>query len=405
MTALLAFARRQRATLFLGLLLLAGALLAQAAAKESSPAAAPTLSSRDAGPNGALALALWLQRLGYPVTRATGTQSSPAAATGVDLVLSPTNAFAAADVQRTLAWVRRGGELIYLPSPWPTVGATGLSLDDRLGTALGVALRTGATPAAGGQVATPIFPYFVAPPAKRFLLHDGMALTLDDDAWTPLVARGSGAAAYVVAAVRRMGQGRVVVVGSAAFFANASLGEADNAALVLNALARQPAGTPVAFDEYHHGEIAAPDVATAVRAAPWGWALIYATVVGFAFLLWGGRRFGPPVVRRRPVGHSGGDYVAAFAGLLQRQAGRRGAAAWAQREYAGQVRRRLARAYGVRADLPPTELARIVAERRAVDRAALAARLAALDGDQLGERALLARLRDLEPTLRAALDE
>lgn len=397
--------RRHRAALLLGLLLIAGAVIAQAAAENSPQAGGPALSSRDAGPQGTLALALWLQRLGYRVERAEGTKSSPDDTTGLLFVLAPTHRFAPADAQLTVAWVRRGDTLVYLPSALFGATATGIQMDDGLAGALGLGLRPGPGQAGAAPSAGAVLPYFTAPPASRFLVPDGMALELRSDAWVPLIQRGAGQSADIIGAFRRLGQGRVIAVASAAFFANAHLGEADNAALVLNALGRAPAVSTVTFDEYHHGVISAPDLAAAVRTSPWGWAVLYGALATFAFALWGGRRFGPSVVVPREPGRSSADYVTAFAGLLQRHAGgRRQTIDWAQQQYTLHVRRQLAHTYGLRADLPAPELARLLAERRAIDPSELGAALDALDRPGLREHGLMAHMRALEPLLRRLLD-
>jgi Domain of unknown function (DUF4350) len=406
MAGIAGFARRNRAALFLGLLLVVGAVIAQVAAENNPPPGGPPLSSRDAGPGGTLALALWLQRLGYRVERAEGRQSSPGDGTGTLFVLEPSQRFQQVEARLTADWVRRGGTLVYAPSLLPVVTATGVSLDDGLGSELGIGPRFGRGPAGPTATpATPALPFFVAPPASRFVVDDALALDFRDDAWVPLVHRGSGSSADVVVATRALGRGRVVAAASPAFFANRGIGEGDNSALVLNVLARAPAATVVTFDEYHHGAVAGPDLLSAIRASPWGWALIYAALATFVFALWGGRRFGPAVVVPKGPGRSAGDYVGAVAGLLQRQpAGPTRAIDWAQKNYAGHVRRELARAYTVSADLPAPELARLLAERRPVDPDDLTATLAALDRPGLGERGLLLRMRTLEPMLRTLLN-
>jgi hypothetical protein len=168
---------------------------------------------------------------------------------------------------------------------------------------------------------------------------------------------------------------------------------------VLNILARHPVSGSIAFDEYHHSPIAAPTLASVARNSPWGWALGYAALVGFAFILWGGRRFGPPAVPETPPPRSSGEYIGALAGLLQRAR----AVDWAQGRYAGLVRRRIARSLGVRADLPAVDLARIMAERRReVDAGATEELLSAIEGTRLSERGLLTRMRALEGILRQA---
>jgi hypothetical protein len=202
----------------------------------------------------------------------------------------------------------------------------------------------------------------------------------------------------VIAATRQLGNGRVYVTTSDALFANDGIATADNRAFILNALAHHPDRRATSFEEYHHTIIERPDLANTIRTTPWGWAATYFVLLSFLFLLWAGRRFGPPVIAERAIARSSGEYVVSFAGLLQKAR----ASSWVQQQYAGLVRRRLARMLGVRADLPSSDLARLLAERRPIDQAALAGHLAALDGAPLGQRALLGEVRATEQILTRA---
>jgi hypothetical protein len=394
--------RRGRPAILLLALLVLGAVLAQLAAG-SGPTGGPPLASDDAGPTGALALSLWIARLGYPVRRLSGTRATPDDGVRVLFVLDPTRRFTRAESTALLDWVRRGGTLVYFPGIVPSFRDAAFAPDDGLGADLGASLRL--PPLADGSGSPvrslpPAFPaFFAAPAPTRFDVRVVGGLDLRGESWAPLAVDASAAPARTIAATEALGRGRVVAAASASFFANGEIGAADNAALVLNALARVPTGATVDFDEYHHGDVAAPDLVHAMRDAPWGWAIGYAALLTFLFALWGGRRFGPPLVPDAAPGRSAADYVTSFAGLLQRRGGK-DAIGWAQRRYASQVRRRLARARGLRPDLPAADLARLVAERRPIDPAALAAHLIALDGPPLGERALLRRMRELETMMR-----
>lgn len=393
---------RQRSVVLLVALLVLGAVLSQAAAG-TTPSGGPPLASDDASPTGALALSLWVARLGYPVQRVSGTRATPDDSVRVFFVLDPSQHFDRSESTALLDWVRRGGTLVYVPGFAPSFEGDDFIPGDGLGDVLGATIDLPLpidSPNEPIRTLAPTFPdFFTAPRVGRFDLRAAEGLTLKGDSWVPLVQVSSAKSAATIAATAALGQGRIYAVASGSFFSNSEIGAADNLALVSNILARVPAGATVGFDEYHHGDVAAPDLLHAMRNAPWGWAIGYAALLTFLFALWGGRHFGPPLVPEPVVGRSAADYVASFAGLLQRQSGR-SAIAWAQRRYAARVRARLARAHGLRPDLPALDLARLLAERRPIDRAALAERLIALDGPPLGERALLRLIRELEPILR-----
>lgn len=391
--------RRERALLFLFALLLLGAILAQIAGSNASQNG-PLLSSDDTGPNGSLALALWLERLGYPVQRVSGARSTPDQSVRVLFVLDPSERFRPVESHALLDWVQQGGTLVYLPGVVPSIGPGRITPGDGLADEFGASLHFPPAIFRAGTAQTtavPSFPFFTTPPVGSLQVLAIEGLELQGNAWVPLLV-DRNAPSQVIAATEQLGRGRVYATSSWSFFTNGSIDEGDNGVLVLNILARVPAGSVVAFDEYHHGDAIAPDLAGAARNAPWGWALAYAALLTFAFALWGGRHFGPPVIPEPAPGRSAADYVTAFAGLLQRQAGA-SAIGWAQKRYDAHLRRRLARTYGLRADLPAADLARLVAERRRIDGTALARQLEALHGPPLGERALLKHLREIEEVL------
>jgi hypothetical protein len=379
--------RRHRAALFLATLLVVSAVIGQAVAERTRDREGPPLTSTDTHPGGALALALWLERLGHPVQRIDQSGGS-LDDVGVLFVLLPVRAFDRGEAAALVSWVRRGGVLVYLPYPNFSSSLIEGAPSDPLENELQVDLRVVPyTPSASG-----VGPFFTAPPASSFRVDTRWALNTRGEEWVPLVQQGD----RIFVASRQIGEGRVYAVAAEDLFSNASIAAGDNAAFVLNVLARIPARTTVAFEEAHHRQIDAPDLLSVMRVSPWGWAVAYAAFLTFGFLAWGGRRFGPPVVADRLPPRSSGEYISAFAGLLQRAR----ATDWLQKRYAALVRRRIATRLGVRADLAAEELARLLAERHPIDRAALAADLALLDGAPLSERALLTLVRSIEEALR-----
>jgi hypothetical protein len=395
--------RRHRAIVLLSVLLLLGAAVATLLAGPAGNPAAPPLSSDDAAPEGALALAWWLQRLGHPVVRVEGSQSTPEKSVGLFFELAPTERVSPTDSEAILAWVRAGGTLVYVPGFVPSLTGDGLQSDDGLAPALGLQLLVPVAPATAQApthplIGSPALPFFTQPAATSFSLAPTAGLDLTAPDWAPLVV---GPGNRVVVAVRALSRGRVYAAASADFFANAQIGQGNHAALLLNLLARQPPGEVVAFDEYHHGVIDDSDLLSTLRAAPWGWALGYLALGTFLFLAWGGRRFGPAVVPEVPPGRSGADYVASVAGLMQQhRGGGRPPSDWAQAHYRRLVRRRLARTHGLRPDVPASALAQQLAIRRPLAADRFAADLEALAGPGLGERGLLDRVRSIEMALQ-----
>ncbi len=378
---------RNRAALTLAVLLLAGGVLGQTVAERAGNREGPSLSSNDPHPSGALGMAMWLERLGYRVARIDSGSSLDDV--GVLFVLLPVRAFTRAEASTLADWVRRGGVLVYYPAPAFSPSTLDSSTSDPLATELDIAVRFGSFAATASGIEV----FFSAPPARAFTVESRWGLDLGDDAWVPLVQEGD----RTYAASRQLGQGRVYAVTSEALFSNGKIAERDNSGFTLNVLARASGSRSVGFEEAHHRMIETPDLLTVMRVSPWGWAVSYAFALTFGFMLWGGRRFGPPVAAAAAPARSSGEYISAFAGLLQR----RRATDWLQKRYAALVRRRIATRLGVRSDLQAAELARLLAERQPIDGATFAAGLRALDGNPLGERTLLELVRSIETMLRA----
>jgi Domain of unknown function (DUF4350) len=379
----------RRASPLLAGLLIVSAVVAQVVS-ERTTTEGPPLSSHDAGPGGALALARWLERLGYTVDRLEPGGPTEFAFGGILFVLEPARDFGRVEAGSLLSWVRRGGVLVYVPNIRSTLlqlspAAPGNILNEELGISLVFGPFVDETSGS--------FPFFTTPPASRFAVETREGLELRNDAWDPLISDEG----RILAASRQLDAGRVYVAVSDALFANSGIGERDNPAFLLNILARHPDARTVLLEEAHHAELPEPGLMAEVRASPWGWALIYASMLTAGFLFWAGRRFGPPVVAVREPARSTGEYVTAFAGLLQRAQ----ATAWTQSQLAQVFRRRLARSLGARSDAPAGELGALFGARHA-DGDTVGASLAALDGPALRERDLLTHVRTLEEKLRRA---
>jgi hypothetical protein len=196
-----------------------------------------------------------------------------------------------------------------------------------------------------------------------------------------------------------MGQGNAVIVAglkhgagyiylsSATYpFTNEGLGDAENAALVLNMLRRVPSGGRIQFDEYHHGFFTPPSTGRLLLGNPWGWAAAYAVAVIAIYLILSGRRFGRPIPLKEEVARrSSAEYIESMADLFQRG----GKRAYILRHYHNAFKRRLARKDGVNPQLDDAEFVRELARVRQVDEAQLTALLARLRNDKPSESDLV----------------
>ena len=150
--------------------------------------------------------------------------------------------------------------------------------------------------------------------ANRIVLDRGATLNLGDR-WSPVARVGE----QTIAAMTREGRGTVVLVSSLAPFVNALLGEGDNSRFALSLAASGfGAGRSVGFDEYHHGAHPSPELLAVLERTWLGRALLVVAGIVFVYLLWSGRRFGPPLPADPRPPRSSLDYVRGFAGLVRR---------------------------------------------------------------------------------------
>jgi hypothetical protein len=166
----------------------------------------------------------------------------------------------------------------------------------------------------------------------------------------PLLRGPSG-----VLAVEVEGRGTVILLASSTPLDNASLGQADNAALALDLVAP---GAPVVFDEYDHG-FGRPGTGLAGLPASWRWGLGFLLLAVFVWILSASRRFGPPDGPGRITVPPRVLYVDAMATLLSTRPTDQVVEAVAP--VRDEARRRLCRRLGISIDAPD----QILAERLA----------------------------------------
>lgn len=331
--------------------------------------------------DGAQALLLWLDELGYAVDRAVANDFAIPDETELLLVLEPSLPIHPQDADALDAWIVEGGTLILVGASLQTLSWA---------RHFQAALRLGSTAEMEEFTTTLTIqtPLWNSPPQSEFPLRTGadssFATAHMDDAYIVHAANEQGPTLLTF----ERGEGRVVLSTAIYPFTNAGLQEAGNPEFVLNVLGLAGAPGRLWYDDWHHGvrpEIVARSIGFGawLRTSTAGRSLLLAAAIIFAALALHGRSFGRPVplpaqhARRTPM-----EYVTAMANL-QRRARQRSALL---QDYHSRLKRAYARRYHLSPTQPDDEfVAQLAAIDPAVDRQALAQLLAALSNPHVSE--------------------
>lgn len=304
-------------------------------------------STHSARPIGALALKLWLDAVGYKTAQVESQSFRIPDEARVLFVFAFADAIIERDALYILDWVERGNTLIVADTGFLRPNALFRALDirqDRLDA---------------GTVDARLTQPLVDAPVNTVNVNTTVGLALErndyiayiDEEAKPLLARFS------------YGEGTVWVTSAPALLTNENLADQDNAAMVLGMLGTLPRGSVIAFDEYHLGYRAEGDASlqTLVYTSPWGWGVLYAFVVVFAYLALNGQRFGhvlplPQSIARR----SPSEYVVSMANLFRR-ANKRG---MVLKHYRHSLKRRLGRPFHLSPDTPDARFVEMMARLR-----------------------------------------
>ncbi len=262
----------------------------------------PEHSSTSDAANGTSAARLFAQAMGHTTNQIVGTFAPPAN-DGLLLVFTPTSPFTADEADRTAGWVFSGGVLIYAAEQG----------DKELDRALGVTRLGGVAPSAT-QTANPVLP------GVTQVAGGDLATPLDPAPGQVPILRGPGGP--VVAYLQRIGSGTVVVLADPLVLCNGDLDKQTNGLLLADLLGLVGASAPVAFDEYHHGLVLSDLAPQAWVLTPWGAALLWLIVAGFAGLLLRGRGFGPIIPRPAEAARAEVEWAVAVGELLRRSGAR-----------------------------------------------------------------------------------
>jgi hypothetical protein len=262
----------------------------------------PEHSTNSDAANGASAALLYAQAMGHPADQITGTFDVPSPFS-IMFVFTPTSPFTSGEADATLAWVRRGGVLIYAAERG----------DHELDKSLGVT-RFGRLVSGGKYTATP-----VVGEVDR-VTGGGDVVPVDPaPAQVTFLRTPQGFAAGYI---QRIGLGSAIVLVDPLVLCNGYLEKSDNGRLLADLLGTVDTNARVAFDEYHHGLTASDLAPQAWVTTPWGAALLWLLVAVFVGLMLRGRRFGPLVERPAEIARSDAEWSVAVGQMLRRSSAR-----------------------------------------------------------------------------------
>lgn len=364
---------RRDVLILIGLFIALAAFIALGPGRSVSDSSAGTHSSHSSGRDGALALYRWLGSMGYEVERLQYRAFTPLPEADLLVVLSPRERISREEAEAVAAWVEAGGTLLVAEKRAGAFGAAAPLLE-----AFGLELTPAPDEAGLINIAPALQPALSAPPALRLRAQTAAVFRSERDDIAPLAGVEGGPVLIGLQA----GEGYVYASSAAHPFSNTGLGEADNAALVLNILRRVPPGGRIVFDEVHHGFVSQPSLRALLLGTPWGWAILYTAATIAAYLALTGRRFGRAVpLKAEAQRRSSAEYLESMAGLLRRA----GKLDYAQAHFHASLKRRLARAHGLNPRLEDAAFVESLAETNpALARAAqeILARLAAPIGSE-----------------------
>lgn len=338
------------------------------------------------GERGALALYAWLRELGYDGQRLEYRAFELGEQDQALVILNPSESIDLAETDAIIAWVERGGTLIFAEDRSGAFGPANTLLRE-----LDIG-REVYSDAQWLERAEAVQPVLDQPPVREVPVDTGYVLAPERDDYTPILS----ADGTPVLVGGQRGAGYVYVSSAAHPFTNAGLRDAASSALVLNLLRRVPPGGRILFDEYHHGRVGQPARGGVLLRSPWGWAAGYSLLVVALYLALSGRRFGRPVPLAAEVARrSSAEYVESMADLFQR-GGKRG---YVLRHFYQTFKRRLARPAGINPQLDDAAFVRELARARAIDEAELLALLARLRNQRADEAELVRTVADAEELL------
>jgi hypothetical protein len=313
----------------IGILILLLAVTVFAATQKKTEQAYPSLSSISPAPDGALALKLWVEKLGYKVSDNVLSNFAPPANASIVFMLEPSFP-TEEDMKAIDKWVEAGNTLILIGEQYGMYSAVD-HYDFTLNyqPSADVALKVEA-------------PVLLSPPV--FVPNNiNTHFTLDskrDDYVVAMTYQG-----LPVLASFEQGRGRVILGTITYAFTNAGLKQTGNPELILNILALAKDKGTIWFDEWHHGvqsgeEILGPT--EFLRRTPVGRSLVFVAIAILIVFFIQGRGFGRPVPLPQEIRRRGAiEHVTGIANLSRRAAHR----SVVMMNYHQQIKRKLGQRY------------------------------------------------------------
>jgi hypothetical protein len=290
----------------IGLTLLALGVVVALAIRGQSSGDSPEHRTDSDAANGTSALPQLAEALGHP-TATLDDDFRPDLGMGVLFVFTPSAGFSKDEAKRLADYVAGGGSVVYAAEDGDP--QLDLTLHVTRERAIAGGDATGAGPMLSGV---------------GHVIGGVTAAPLKPSADQVIVLRSGGG--QPIAVERLSGRGRVVVLTDPLPLCNGYLQRADNGRLAADLISLAPAGSTVAFDEFHHAARGMGSPLTAWLSTPWGAGITWALAVMFAGLLLRGRAFGPRLRLPGPAHRSTLEYVAAVGGLLERSGAARATA-------------------------------------------------------------------------------
>mgnify|MGYP005846531653 FL=1 len=285
-------------------------------------------STYNAASGGYKALYLWLRSLGVPAERWERPLTELPQKATVLLMISPRLGPGPHELKALETWVRGGGSLVLISSPW-----------NAFAKHFGFEMGTGSLAQRKQHREEILFsqpgPYVRGRRTIRSKTHFSA-----DSGRPEAIVHARDAFGNLIVAVEE-GRGRVMLIADPSLLTNLHLREGDHARLALDALLSHLGEGALLIDEYHHGYGRVTSVASYLHQS--GAVPSILQMLFLFLLLWAaeGRRFGPPRPLRTETARSSLEYVRAVAHLFQRVKARRLALERVLRWFEAEARRLL----------------------------------------------------------------